>query len=183
MERLIPHLRPGMPGASGGLSYLKGMEVVMANLNKQIEGIKNRSVKGLIMSAAHIREQTEHKLPLTPVDYGNLRASWFVVTADRVVPTKGPKTFKGPDANEISSQKEGAIMEGQGEMGRISTKDKKFLMMGYGANYAGFVHEFIPEMMVNFKRPGSDAKWLQAHLYESTNKILQIIKENAQIKG
>ena len=183
MERLTPHLRPGMPGASGGLRYLKELKIIEANLNIQINGVKNRSMKGLIMSAAYIREQTEHTLPLTPVDYGNLRASWFVVTADRVVPTKGPKTFKGPDAGKISSQKEGAIMEGQGEMGRITTKDKKFLMMGYGANYAGFVHEFISEMMINFKRPGSNAKWLQEHLYKNTSKIVQIIKDNAQIKG
>jgi hypothetical protein len=94
MERLGPSLRPGQRGASGGDSYLKGMDNVMSNLNKEIEGIKNRSMRGLIMAAAFIRQETEHTEPFTPVDFGNLRASWFVVTASDSVATKGPSTFK-----------------------------------------------------------------------------------------
>jgi len=182
MERLRPHLRPGMPGASGGTSYLKGMNVVMSNLNRELEGIKGRSMKGLIMSAAFIRRQTELEEPLTPVDFGNLRASWFVTTAAKSIGTEGPKTFKGPNASKIAEQKAMAVSEGQGEIAAMDTKDKKFLMMGYGANYAGFVHEFIPGI-ANFKRPGAREKWLQSHLYKNTAKIVQIVKDNAQIKG
>jgi hypothetical protein len=182
MERLGKALKPGMPGASGGVTYLKGMDVVMSNLNTQLNGIKTRSMKGLIMSAAFIRTQTEHEEPLTPVDYGNLRASWFVTTAAKPISTKGPSTFRGPNASKIAEQKASAMAEGQGEVARLDTKDKKFLMMGYGANYAGFVHEFIPGI-ANFKRPGAREKWLQSHLYKNTAKIVQIIKENSQIKG
>ena len=182
MARLGRSLRPGMLGASGGDSYLTGLTEVQARLNKELEGIKNRSMKGLIKVAAFIREKTENEEPLTPVDYGNLRASWFVVTASSTPSTAGPKAFKGPNAGKVAEQKASAIAQGQGEIAAIDTKDKKFLMMGYGANYAGFVHEFIPGM-VTFKRSGAKEKWLQSHIYKNTAKIVQIVKENAQVKG
>ena len=182
LGRIGGHMRPGMPGASGGASYLKGLAAVEARLNLEIEGIKNRSLKGLIKCAAFIREQTEHSQPLTPVDYGNLRASWFVVTAKSTPATKGGKTFRGPNAGKIAEQKASAITTGQGEIASMDTKDKKFLMMGYGANYAGFVHEFI-DGIVHFKRVGARTKWFQEHLYKNTGKMVEIVKENAQIKG
>jgi hypothetical protein len=181
MQRLGGSLRPGMKGASGGDSYLKEKAIIEKNLNKELEGIKNRSMKGLIMAAAFIRNETEKTAPLTPVDYGNLRASWFVATAKGAVGTQGPATFKGPKGGEVAMQKASAIAEGQGTMAAMTTNNKKFLIMGYGANYAGFVHEFIPGM-VTFKRPGAKEKWLQEHIYKNRNKIVQIVKDNAQIK-
>jgi len=182
LGRIGTHLRPGMPGASGGVAHLKGLAAVEARLNLELEGIKDRSMKGLISYAAFIREKTEHEEPLTPMDYGNLSASWFVVTAKRDVRTKGKKAFKGPNAGKIAEQKASAITTGQGEIASMDTKDKKFLMMGYGANYAGFVHEFI-DGIVHFKRVGARTKWFQEHLYKNTGKMVEIVKENAQIKG
>lgn len=167
-------------GSSGGLSYLKGMEQVMSNLNKQLEGIKIRSLKGLIKSAALIRHETEHTSPVTPVDWGNLRASWFVTTAKRVQVGYGIHTFKGPKAANLSETHASVLSESQNTIASQSTKDKQFLMMGYSVNYGGFVHEMIG---ANFKRPGAGPKWLESHLKSNTGKIVQIIKNNAEIKG
>jgi hypothetical protein len=166
-------------GSSGGVNYLKGMEHVMSNLNKQLEGVKIRSLKGLILSAALIRHETEHTSPLTPVDYGNLKASWFVTTAKRVQVGYGIHTFKGPKASQLSENHAAVLSESQSTVASQSTKDKQFLMMGYSTNYGGFVHEMIG---ANFKRPGAGPKWLEAHLKRNTGKIVQIVKENAEIK-
>lgn len=54
-----------------------GTERVIGNLNREISQIEGRTMKGLIRSAAFIREDMERKPPLIPVDEGNLRASWF----------------------------------------------------------------------------------------------------------
>ena len=56
---------------------LKGMDVVMANLNREILKIEGRSMKGLIEASIIIRRDMEKTPPLIPVDTGNLRASWF----------------------------------------------------------------------------------------------------------
>ena len=182
LPTVVPHLRPGMPGASGGVSYLKGMEVVMARLNKELEGIKVRSESGMIKAAAHIRTQTETVNPLTPMDLGNLVASWFVATAKSNPRVKGRKVFKGPNTGKIKADFENAKAQGINEIASMTTKDKKFVMMGYGADYAGWVHEFIPGI-ANFKRMGSKEKWLQDHLYKNTKKIAEIIAEDAKVKG
>ena len=173
-------LRLGMTGASGGVNYMKGMEVVMANLNKEIEGIKARSVSGLVKAAAFIRAQTESSPPLTPVDYGNLKASWFVTTATAIKVGKGISKFRGPKAAEIANNHETGTSQAMGEVAGITTKDKKFVMMGYTANYGGFVHEFIGN--VTFKRSGAEAKWLETHIKRNTKKIVEIVREDAQIK-
>lgn len=59
------------------MAQLKGIDIVVRNLNKEIKKIEGRSLKGLIKSAALIRKDMEDTPPLIPVDTGNLRASWF----------------------------------------------------------------------------------------------------------
>ena len=173
-------LRPGMPGASGGASFMKGKVAVEAELNRQLKEVVIRSVSGLVKAAAFIRKQTESTPPLTPVDYGNLKASWFVTTASAIKVGKGMSKFRGPKAAEIASNHETGTAQAMGEVAGITTKDKKFVMMGYTANYGGFVHEFIGN--VTFKRPGAEAKWLETHIKRNTKKIVEIVREDAQIK-
>jgi len=57
---------------------IKGMDVVMANLNKEIARIKIGSSAGLIEAAILIRQDMEKTPPKIPIDTGNLRASWFI---------------------------------------------------------------------------------------------------------
>jgi hypothetical protein len=189
MERLTFGPKPGRPGGSGGKNYMKGMKEFMIALNVEVTAIKGRTMKGLIMATAHIRDQTESGYPLTPVDLGNLRSSWFVTTAQKKEPNdkwnKGFRstrrgTTKIKDAT-LASNHINTIKQAQQEIALMDTPDKRFLMMGYSVNYSGFVHEFVGD--VNFKRQDSDAKWLQTHLYNNKAKILQIIRDNAQIKS
>ncbi len=177
------------PGSSRGADYmrgftwgLKGEEVVMKNLNQQLEQITAKSMGGLIKAAAFIRRETEKTPPLTPVDLGNLRASWFVVSAERVASgmKKSAGAFKGRKATEIAANHNATIIEQTGNARDMSDKNKKFVIMGYSANYAGFVHEMIG---ATFHRPGSDYKWLERHIKSNTSKIVQIVKDNVQIKN
>ena len=178
----------GYKGSSGGASYLKGMEAVMANLNAQIKLIEGRSMKGLIMAAAHIRKETESSPPLTPVDYGNLRSSWFVVTATGVPVGRGHSSFKGPNAGIMEQEHISTTAEQQGYVKSKSISKSKFLRMGYSANYAGFVHEMIganfnPEKRKGraSRREGAGPKWLEIHVNRNIGQIVKIVQKNAKI--
>ena len=156
------------------------LQIIETNLNRELLGIETRSMKGLIMAAAHVRTETEKTSPLTPVDLGNLRASWFVVTAQKTAVGSGSHQFKGPKAAKLSSDHSSTVGEARGIVASQSSGRNKFLMMGYSANYALYVHEM---MGANFKRPGAGPKWLESAIKNNSAKIVQIVKDNAQIKG
>lgn len=56
---------------------IKGFDSVLRNLNKEIKGIKDRSMSGLIESAILIRRDMDITPPIIPIDTGTLRASWY----------------------------------------------------------------------------------------------------------
>lgn len=151
-------------------------------LNKEIIAVEGRTLKGLIMAAAFIRNKTEHTIPLTPVDLGNLRSSWFVVTAKGVpAGQRSAEAFKGPKASEIASDHMSTIIEAQGIVAANEATKGKFIMLGYSANYAMWVHENMGAK--NWSRIGSGPKWFQGAIYRNKAKIVQIVKDNAEIKG
>jgi hypothetical protein len=126
---------------------IRGLERVVANLNKEIKGIEDRSLAGLLLAVAMVRRSMEDTPPLIPIEFGNLRASWFAT------PTSMPA---GPA-----------------------------VICGFSANYAVYVHEMLASATgnpINWSRPGSGPKFFQSALRRNTDKILQIIKENAKVK-
>ena len=164
---------------------VEGLEEVMNNLNLQLENIEGKTMAGMIKAAAHIRVQTETKRPLTPVDYGNLKASWFVVTAKSIVAGRGTSGFKDNKKNGIKAatlidDHLQMLEEGQGKVASLELGNNgKFLMFGYSANYAIFVHENME--VENWSRKGSGPKWLETHVKRNTKKMLDIITLNAKI--
>ncbi|TSA10048.1 MAG: hypothetical protein D4R73_05945 [Deltaproteobacteria bacterium] len=55
-----------------------------------------------------------------------------------------------------------------------------FLTMGFSANYSAYVHEMIG---AKFQRPGAGPKFFQAAFRRNKEDILEVIREEAQIKG
>jgi hypothetical protein len=168
----------GRLGSSGGDSYLTGLRQVEANLNLALEDIQISGIRGLVLAAALIRHQTEHKSPKTPRKYGNLIASWLVVTAETTHVGKGTARFTGPDAAVLISEHQEAIAQFQAEVKALTKKTKKFVIFGYSANYAGFIHEMIGADASNFTRKGSNIKWFETHLKANSNVILKLIGTN-----
>lgn len=58
-------------------TYIKGIDTVLANLNKEIEKIEGRSIQGMIKAAIVIRRSMDKTPPLIPVDHGHLRGSYY----------------------------------------------------------------------------------------------------------
>jgi hypothetical protein len=165
-------------------THVEGFEEVINNLNAAIAKIEGGSEKGLKLAAAMIREDTEKTSPITPMDLGNLASSWFIVTwkgkmaNDKLnvgFKDKGKTKIAGRmSANHVSTIEEArAEATAQEEMGNI------VCIMGYSAFYAVFVHE---NLEAEFKRPGSGPKWFEYAVDRNKGKILQIIKDNVEIK-
>ena len=178
------------------IATLQGGRKVMANLNKEIALIKGRSLKGLIMGAAIVRKDMEKTSPKTPKDYGNLRASFFTVTARGVKVGRAPK-FKSEVASKMASDHSSTLSEIQGMVKAKSTGGNVILMLGYSANYAMAVHE---KLDMNLKprwrygpgpgkkrwyrpRVGAGPKWFESSLKRNSAKVVQMIGANAKIKG
>ena len=55
---------------------IRGMDQVVATLQKEIGKMRKGSILGLVEAVEFIHADTEKTPPLTPVDTGNLRSSW-----------------------------------------------------------------------------------------------------------
>lgn len=156
------------------MSSLAGLERVIHNLNKEIKAIEGRSLKGLIRAGIIVRRDMEFTSPIIPVDLGNLRSSFFTVTSKGATTDRGGG-FKGPRAGELAAGHSAAIGAAKGAI----QGDKPKLTLGFSANYAVHVHENIGAI---FQRPGAGAKFFQAAFRRNKDRILEVIREEAQIK-
>jgi hypothetical protein len=163
----------------------KQFDIIMSNLQKEILQIKTASARGLVLAANHIRNETELSPPYTPLDKGNLRASWFTVSAHGL--EKDPLGVSGefrnnPKVNKKASEFKQMYVTAIGEAkAMVATKaGRSSVMFGYGANYALWVHEMIGA--VNWSKEGSGAKWFERAISRNHGKILEIIGNHSRIK-
>lgn len=59
---------------------IRGFDKLMKQLNTEVAGIQDRTAKGILKAVAHVRTDMDKTPPLIPIDSGNLRRSWTVVT-------------------------------------------------------------------------------------------------------
>lgn len=189
----------GIPRSILPNSRIKGFDIVLANLNREIATIKGASMRGLIIGASIIHRDTEKTPPLTPVDRGNLRSSYFTVTSKSIIAGRsnlgeeGSGRFSGENAQKMHADHVAAISEMQQNASSISMGGKRnVLMMGYTASYALFVHENIgmteePGWRYGpgpgrkrwyTPRPGAGPKWFESSFKRNRDRVIQAIKDN-----
>lgn len=154
---------------------IEGLETVLKNLNKEINKVENRTLSGLIRGIILVRRSMEHNPPVIPVDTGNLRSSWFVITSKGGTITPKP-SFVGDEQAELDAAWSRVVAR---EMPKATSSPYPAIVFGFTANYATAVHEDFTKIR---KRPGSGPKFLEAALARNKKAILQKIKEEAQIK-
>ena len=134
------------------MAKIEGLDKVLANLNKEIAKITDRSMRGLLEAAILIRYEMDTTPPLIPIapDGGNLRASFFTRSYTNLA-DKSPRVD-----------------------------------LGFSASYAVFVHEMIGPTkggrQIDWSRPGSGPKFLEAALNRNMDEILQIIASHTRIR-
>jgi len=163
---------------------IKGMDIVLSNLNREILKIKGRSLKGLIEASIIVHRDMDKTAPTIPIDLGNLRQSRFTVTAKGVEDGRSPN-FKGENATEMASEHSSTIAETR-SLAQAASAQGPVLMMGFSANYAMWVHEMLG---ANFRQPkkgarrGSPgAKFFEASLKRNKALTLETIRINVKIK-
>lgn len=164
---------------------IKGLEQVMRNLNTRINSIPDRTLKGIIRGVAQIRRDMDKTAPLIPVDKGNLRASFFVVTSQGAVPQGASPRFKqtgkkttltASEMAKLQSVHANTISEMMSRAKALSSKGP-FVVFGFGAYYALYVHEMVG---VNWTRPGSGPKFLENAVDRNTAYVLYTVAKEAQ---
>lgn len=156
---------------------LKGVDKFMRNLNREIRGLRLRTLDGLIAAVIELQREAE---PGTPVDTGNLRASWFTVSVQGEEETQiALAEFKGSDAGSMRDNHSKVKSRALSAVKSLSNPFRPVVLFGYTANYAVFVHENID---AKFKRPGARARWLYIALQNSREKMLAKIAEHARFK-
>lgn len=151
---------------------IQGLDRVMKNLNKEIDQIKDRTMKGLIRASIIITRGMDKKIP---VDLGNLRASRFTTTPKSVRQGKSP-TFKGDEVDKLSQQHQMVVTDAQ----KVLMASKHVaIMMGFTAYYAWYVHEMVG---ATFQRGTAEAKFFESTLKEKKDEVLAMIAKEAKIK-
>lgn len=192
-------IRPKITGASGNLE--RDFAVIKRNLNVQIAAIKDRTNKGLILAAVQVRRAMKTP-PKIPVEYANLKASWFITTSmsaeqsTRALEITTAKFTENPREKvmaKLRSEHPQVVAESRGEidmaMANIdpTSKRKIGVMMGFSAFYAAPVHEMgvsgkTAGKKINWSLSGSGAKFFQSALYSTTNDMLATIRKYAIVR-
>lgn len=157
------------------MAHLKGFAQVMKTLNKEIKAIEGRTLDGLIQAGIIVIRSMEETPPRVPVDFGNLRASRFLVTKLGAEEGHNPE-FIGENASRLQSEHSATVSRGVSAAKRV--KDP-VAIIGFSANYADAVHEAVDK---NFRRPGSGAKFLEAAIKRNARAIINVIQEEARIR-
>ncbi len=157
-------------------------------MNAEVKAIENRTMKGLIRAVFPVRRSMDTTTPAVPIDTGNLRASWFVVTSQKGVEAGGSPTWhttnregKSVDTSNLATSHAQALSEYKAE---AEAHSEPLVIMGFSANYAAKVHEMEGANFRPRKKGGPQpgAKFLQAAIRESEDEILRVIRKEAEIK-
>ena len=166
-------------------THIRGFEAVMIKLQGEINKMKKKSERGLVEAALFIRHDTERTPYITPRDYGNLRASWIIVSKSGLEndPLNYSGHFKRNAKKNISIATfkmwySDAIAEARAIVS--ANIERASVMFGYTANYAMYVHE---NMDAQFSQENSGPKWFQESMDRNQSKFIQIIRETSKVTG
>ena len=164
------------------MAGLKGQDKVLRNLKIAIDAQRTAVRKALMEAALIIKRDSVMQ---TPIDYGNLRSSAFVmVTKEGSDVTEFP-SFK-PDKNLSSGKQQEQIsklassysiaqMEGLGIVGNNTTNP--MAIVAYGANYSLYVHE----MPGSYNFNSGNNKFLERAFNSNKSEVQKVIKKKSQV--
>lgn len=158
------------------MTKLTGLEKVMQNLHKRLERVRLYTLKGLIESAIDIRRDMDTVPPLIPVDTGNLRASFFVVSSLGKVEAGVSGTFVGKREGEMTARHREVVEKYRAQ---VVSWENPAVILGFSARYAIYVHEMYG---AKFKRPGAGPGFFAVALNRNKRRILENIKRSIEIK-
>lgn len=171
---------------------MSSMEKTLKTLEKEVNKIYNKTSEGMI---AAMLDTLRRAQKLTPVVFGNLRASGFVIWGKSRTP-KGAAKFKdnpfsGLSASEMDSQHSSVMSKARSQIVSAGGLKPRMGAIGFSAAYALKTHENPRSGNTGGVSPsgkpypeGSYAKVGQYKFLETplkeTNRIASIIKQRAK---
>lgn len=142
-----------------------GLDGIVNKLNAKIAKIEGVSQAGLTAAGLYIKSKA---VPITPIQYGNLRGSCYVISARGMRNDEGWRTFKGPQASRIQAVHAATIAAAKTA---VQSRNRPTVEIGFGAFYALIVHEAMWQ-----SHKTGQAKFLQIAL-SNRRQIVKIVKE------
>ena len=171
--------------------HVTGGKEINRNLELQKDAMKSKVLAGMINAARVVdRDANKYGDPTVPLDIGNLRASFFITTILGIKKGLAPKFMIEKGGSKLTPQ-QFAELEAHHTMSvntastEVHTAANLTLIMGYGANYAIWVHE-MTDPSINWTDGGSGPKWFEKSLKVNRDTMLKLIGNSAritQIKG
>ncbi len=166
-----------------------GADDIRKNLKLADDLIKKGILKGMITAARVIqRDVTIEGDPTVPLDIGNLRASFFISTILGVKAGGAPR-FRITDSktgHKLSSSQFALLQSSHNKavtnaLAEVKAAKNITVILGYGANYAIWVHEM--EGDIHWSKEGTGAKWFEKSLKRNKNVMLKFIGTSARISS
>ena len=162
---------------------------VQKNLSASVDTVKAAALRGLLQGVIIVRRDMDETQPYIPVRHNNLRSGFFVVTYLGQIREGINPTFSNEagDAGKLLQSQAESLVFAVGKAKEMSEGGKVVVIIGFGAYYAGIVHEMIAgpgsawPTTIEWTRPGSGPKFLQAAMRRNNARIQAVVQ--ASIKA
>lgn len=134
---------------------VQGLDEVLGNLNKEIEGIQERGSDGLWDAGLQLQRVSQKELQASVIS-GNLRASAYTRKAGQFMRLDDNRLDRKQSAPDPSGSVKGDGVE-----------------VGYTALYALFAHENME---------GRAPKYLEGPMRRNQKALLEVIRKRAEIR-
>lgn len=148
---------------------VKGLDMVLKNLNKEIKAIEGDIGKGLLLGMSLTKADS---MKGTPVDTGNLKGSHYLVFSTGKVEQDTSFDTKTKSGQKVASEHSGHISD---SIADVKSKRGITAEIGCTAFYAEAVHENLEASHVT-----GSAKFLENAVKKNANQILSLIKRYAK---
>jgi hypothetical protein len=152
---------------------LSGTTEVLKNLNKAVRDIRFNTKKGLTESALVIKADSVRN---TPIDFGNLRGSAFVMVTDWKFDNPHGD-FKG-DVDVVKMQADHSKSRAEMDKEVAGASYSYSAVVAYSASYAFYVHEMTGP--VNWNAPNTGSQFLIKAVRKNQPRVLRILAKHAR---
>lgn len=159
---------------------IKGIERTMKTINEKVKKIQGRITSdGFIRVAIEIQRRTENDYPLTPMDTGNLRSSYFATIKDSNGTAHDVDSGLTPDKPDQIKASDIQKQNATRSMAKVAVGGLKHggMIFGFSANYAAAVHQMTPE---KWTRPNSGNNYFLTHIRAARKDIINHLKDAAK---
>lgn len=163
---------------------IERVDRVIAEFHRRVGNAELYTLRGLIKVATLIHNETLRGDVHTPIDLGNLRHSWFVVTSRGGLHAgKSVSSFSGPKAAEYAAGHSALVAEMKQRTEHLQAQyNGPFVIIGYSANYAMYVHEMLGANFNQGKRkdPRGGPRWFSTAIAKQMDEMINILTTEAR---